>query len=110
MLILQCQNRPAGMMQKDWSELEKWWYLIKAKTGRQIKAMMKMRHVTVEDVRAGLSLGCVQSVYHWRGAFAALLQAFAGLYGGLKESDHIIQSNPRYIAEFHADAPGIFYH
>ena len=30
----------------------------KAKTGRQIKAMMKMRHVTVEDVRAGLSLGC----------------------------------------------------
>ena len=27
--------------------------------------MMKMRHVTVEDVRAGLSLGCVQSVYHW---------------------------------------------
>ena len=74
----------------------------KAKTGRQIKAMMKMRHVTVEDVRAGLSLGCVQSVYHWRRAFAALLQAFAGLYGGLKESDHIIQSNPRYIAEFHA--------
>ena len=37
----------------------------KAKTGRQIKTMMKMRHVTVEDVRAGLSLGCVQSVYHW---------------------------------------------
>ncbi len=28
MLILQCQNRPAGMMQKDWSELEKWWHLI----------------------------------------------------------------------------------
>lgn len=80
----------------------------KAKTGRQIKAMMKMRHVTVEDVRAGLSLGCVQSVYHWRGAFAALLQAFAGLYGGLKESDHIIQSNPGTSQNFMRMHRGFF--
>lgn len=35
MLILQCQNRPAGMMQKDWSELEKWWHLIKHSWGME---------------------------------------------------------------------------
>lgn len=37
----------------------------KEKTGRQIRALMTMRGLSVQDVRAFLSLGCVQSVYHW---------------------------------------------
>lgn len=98
MLILQCQNRPAGMMQKDWSELEKWWHLIKAKTGRQIKAMMKMRHVTVEDVRSGLSLGCVQSVYHWMdGKSMPTIDNLYALSGLLQvPMDMLVVGNRRY--------------
>ncbi|MBR1814555.1 MAG: helix-turn-helix transcriptional regulator [Lachnospiraceae bacterium] len=34
-------------------------------TGRQIKKWMEKRGLTVEDVRKYLSLGCVQSIYHW---------------------------------------------
>jgi len=37
----------------------------KVKTGRQIRMMMEMRGLSVQDVRAFLSLGCVQSIYHW---------------------------------------------
>ena len=37
----------------------------KVKTGRQIRRFMEMRGLTVQDVREALSLGCVQSVYHW---------------------------------------------
>ena len=37
----------------------------KAKTGEQIRKMMRLRGVTVQDVKVHLSLGCVQSVYHW---------------------------------------------
>ena len=37
----------------------------KEKTGRQIRALMTMRGLSVQDVRAFLSLGYVQSVYHW---------------------------------------------
>ena len=34
-------------------------------TGRQIRKYMKLRGFSVQDVKAYLSLGCVQSVYHW---------------------------------------------
>lgn len=37
----------------------------KEKTGRQIRALMERRGLSVQDVRAFLSLGCVQSIYHW---------------------------------------------
>jgi len=37
----------------------------KEKTGRQIRTLMERRGLSVQDVRAFLSLGCVQSVYHW---------------------------------------------
>lgn len=37
----------------------------KEKTGRQIRRIMETRGLTVQDVRESLSLGCVQSVYHW---------------------------------------------
>ena len=37
----------------------------KRKTGQQIRALLKKQGLTVQDVRAYLSLGCVQSVYHW---------------------------------------------
>lgn len=34
-------------------------------TGRRIRLLMKIRGVSVKDVQKGLSLECVQSVYHW---------------------------------------------
>ena len=34
-------------------------------TGRQIRKYMKLRGFSVLDVKSYLSLGCVQSVYHW---------------------------------------------
>lgn len=37
----------------------------KQKTGEQIRKYMKLRGLTVQDVKTYLSLGCVQSVYHW---------------------------------------------
>ncbi|MBQ4176713.1 MAG: helix-turn-helix transcriptional regulator [Lachnospiraceae bacterium] len=37
----------------------------KEKTGRQIRKYMNLRGLTVQDVKSYLSLGCVQSVYHW---------------------------------------------
>lgn len=37
----------------------------KEKTGRQIRTLMERRGLSVQDVRAFLSLGCVQSIYHW---------------------------------------------
>ena len=37
----------------------------KQKTGEQIRKYMKLRGLTVQDVQSYLSLGCVQSVYHW---------------------------------------------
>ena len=37
----------------------------KVATGQQIKKWMEIRGLTVEDVREFLSLGCVQSIYHW---------------------------------------------
>ena len=37
----------------------------KVNTGRRIKALMLINKLSVQDVRAYLSLGCVQSVYHW---------------------------------------------
>ena len=37
----------------------------KRKTGEQIRKYMKLRGLTVQDVQSYLSLGCVQSVYHW---------------------------------------------
>ena len=35
----------------------------KEKTGRQIRTLMERRGLSVQDVRAFLSLGCVQSIY-----------------------------------------------
>ena len=35
------------------------------KTGEQIRKYMNLRGLTVQDVKTYLSLGCVQSVYHW---------------------------------------------
>ena len=35
------------------------------KTGEQIRKYMDLRGLTVQDVKTYLSLGCVQSVYHW---------------------------------------------
>lgn len=37
----------------------------KEKTGRQIRLLMEQRGINVRDVKNALSLGCVQSVYHW---------------------------------------------
>jgi transcriptional regulator with XRE-family HTH domain len=37
----------------------------KVKTGKMIQLYMKMRGLSVQDVADSLSLGCVQSVYHW---------------------------------------------
>ena len=37
----------------------------KRKTGEQIRKYMNLRGLTVQDVKSYLSLGCVQSVYHW---------------------------------------------
>lgn len=37
----------------------------KRKTGEQIRKYMNLRGLTVQDVKEYLSLGCVQSVYHW---------------------------------------------
>ena len=37
----------------------------KRKTGEQIRKYMNLRGLTVQDVKTYLSLGCVQSVYHW---------------------------------------------
>ncbi|MBR1758845.1 MAG: helix-turn-helix transcriptional regulator [Lachnospiraceae bacterium] len=37
----------------------------KESTGNRIELLMKLRGITVQDVKAYLSLGCVQSVYHW---------------------------------------------
>lgn len=37
----------------------------KEKTGKQIRKYMNLRGLTVQDVKTYLSLGCVQSVYHW---------------------------------------------
>ena len=37
----------------------------KRKTGEQIRKYMDLRGLTVQDVKEYLSLGCVQSVYHW---------------------------------------------
>ena len=35
------------------------------KTGKQIRMIMELRGISVHDVQESLSLGCVQSVYHW---------------------------------------------
>ena len=35
------------------------------KTGQRIRLLMEKRGITVRDVKDALSLGCVQSVYHW---------------------------------------------
>lgn len=37
----------------------------KKRTGKNIKAFMEMRGLSVQDVRESLSLGSVQTVYHW---------------------------------------------
>ena len=37
----------------------------KEKTGNQIRKILNLRGLTVQDVKEYLSLGCVQSVYHW---------------------------------------------
>lgn len=37
----------------------------KLKTGEQIRKYMNLRGLSVQDVKTYLSLGCVQSVYHW---------------------------------------------
>lgn len=37
----------------------------KVKTGQQIRLLMEKHGLTVKDVKNALSLGCVQSVYHW---------------------------------------------
>lgn len=34
-------------------------------TGKQIRRIMELRGLSVHDVQIFLSLGCVQSVYHW---------------------------------------------
>ncbi len=39
--------------------------IYKCKTGEQIRKYMNLRGLTVQDVKTYLSLGCVQSVYHW---------------------------------------------
>jgi len=37
----------------------------KTKTGQRIRQLMEYRGLTVKDVQTALSLGCVQSIYHW---------------------------------------------
>ena len=37
----------------------------KIKTGQRIRQLMEYRGLTVKDVQTALSLGCVQSIYHW---------------------------------------------
>lgn len=37
----------------------------KKKTGERIGVIMRLRGVSVQDVKSYLSLGSVQSVYHW---------------------------------------------
>lgn len=37
----------------------------KVKTGQRLRQLMKYRGLTVKDVQSALSLGCVQSIYHW---------------------------------------------
>ena len=37
----------------------------KQKTGNMIRKYMNLRGLSVQDVKTYLSLGCVQSVYHW---------------------------------------------
>ena len=37
----------------------------KESTGKQIRQYMNLRGFSVQDVKEYLSLGCVQSVYHW---------------------------------------------
>ena len=37
----------------------------KKKTGARIRYYMDLRGLSVQDVKSYLSLGCVQSVYHW---------------------------------------------
>ena len=35
------------------------------RTGERIRALMEERGLSVQEVREHLSLGCVQSIYHW---------------------------------------------
>ena len=35
------------------------------KTGQQIRKIMEERGITVLEIQKYLSLGCVQSIYHW---------------------------------------------
>ena len=58
----------------------------KKKTGRQIRKLMDKKGLSVEDVRRFLSLGCVQSVYHWLDGTA--LPTLDNLYG-LSELFHV---------------------
>ena len=37
----------------------------KEKTGNQIRRIMDLHGLSVQDLKTYLSLGCVQSVYHW---------------------------------------------
>ena len=48
------------------------------KTGRHIKAVMEECGLTALDVQKYLSLGCVQSIYHW--FYGASLPSIDNLY------------------------------
>ena len=37
----------------------------KERTGRRLRLILNYRGISVLDIKEALSLGCVQSVYHW---------------------------------------------
>ena len=70
----------------------------KVKTGQQIRLLMERRGITVRDVRDALSLGCVQSVYHWLdGQSMPTLDNLYALSELLRVSmDMLVRGNRRY--------------
>jgi len=64
-----CENRYDEDSGKTVPQKEEGDYMIpvinKVRTGKLINLYMNMRGLTVKDVADRLSLGCVQSVYHW---------------------------------------------
>ena len=70
----------------------------KVKTGQQIRLLMEKHGLTVKDVKNALSLGCVQSVYHWlNGQSLPTLDNLYALSNLLKvPMDMMVCGNRRY--------------
>ena len=73
----------------------------KIKTGQQIRLLMEKRGVTVKDVKDALSLGCVQSIYHWLdGQSLPTLDNLYALSDLLRVPlDMLVCGNRRYVPE-----------